>query len=241
VRYWRSVLSRRAWYAMTCGCIMVIFATFASDGLDGVHRWLSIGGFKLHASAIFAPVIIACVATIPSLHVAGATAVTTAILLALQPDAAQACSFAASCGLLLVSDRRFGRRAMIGGLIALITCSIVSLVRADPLNPVEHVEGIYKVVAARGPGWASLATVTLVLLPMPFFLIWARHHRPPLALALATYVALVTIAPTLGTFPVPIMGYGVSPILGYYIALALSARLITSAAPVSRRRLFSPA
>jgi hypothetical protein len=38
------------------------------------------------------------------------------------------------------------------------------------------------------------------------------------------YVAMVTIAPAWGTFPVPIMGYGVSPILGYFIALALCAR-----------------
>jgi hypothetical protein len=58
---------------------------------------------------------------------------------------------------------------------------------------------------------------------MPYVVAWARR-RQTLPLALGVYVAVVTIAPIWGTFPVPIMGYGVSPILGYFIALALCER-----------------
>jgi hypothetical protein len=162
------------------------------------------------------------------------------MLLALQPDAAQASSFAAGCSVIFVCDLRFGRHEKIGGLGALIACAIVSLVREDPLKPVRHVEGIVEVVTARGPAWATLATITLLLLPIPYLLSWTRH-RQNLALALGAYVAMVTIAPTWGTFPVPIMGYGVSPILGYCIALALSARLTASAPSLSGRALSSSA
>jgi cell division protein FtsW (lipid II flippase) len=215
--------NRSRWYLAAAGSITVILFTFVAHGLDGVHRWVYAGNLGLHAAAIVAPVVIACVATAPTRRAAIAIAVATAILLALQPDAAQATSFAAACGLIFMQDLRFGKRARVAVLVALIACAIVSMVRKDPLQPVRYVEGIFNVVSARGPAWALLASVTLLLLPLPFVLAWARR-RQTLSLALAVYVAMVTIAPAWGTFPVPIMGYGVSPILGYFIALALCAR-----------------
>jgi cell division protein FtsW (lipid II flippase) len=221
MRYLASPASAHAWHVMTIGSFTAILLTFSSDGLDGVYRWVSIGGFGLHMSAIVAPIIIACVATAPGRHLAVATAVMTAMVLALQPDAAQASSFAAACAVILL-ELKFMWRERIGGLVALTACSIVSLVRADPLKPVRHVEGILGVVAERGPAWAMLATFALLLLPIPYFLFWGRR-RQSVALALGVYVTLITLAPTWGTFPVPVMGYGVSPILGYCIALALAA------------------
>ena len=224
VRYSASPASRFAWYVIAIGSMTAIAATFASEGLDGVHRWVSVGGFGLHVSAIVAPVIIASVATAPNTHLAIATAVVTAALLALQPDAAQTISFAAACSVILGRDLRFQLPGRVSGLAALMACSIVSFVRPDPLKSVRHVEGIFEEAIARGPAWGALATVALLLLPAPYFVAWARR-RHDLTLALGVYVALVTIAPTWGTFPVPIMGYGVSPILGYCVALALCARL----------------
>jgi cell division protein FtsW (lipid II flippase) len=215
--------NRSRWYWTGAGSITAILLTLASHGLDGVHRWVYAGNLGLHASAIVAPLIIACVATAPTRRAAIAIAVAAGLLLALQPDAAQASSFAAGCAVIFILDPRFGLRARAGVLVALIACAIVSIVRVDPLHPVRYVEGIFNVVSARGPAWALLASVTLLLLPVPFVLAWARR-RQALSLALAVYVAMVTIAPAWGTFPVPIMGYGVSPILGYFIALALCAR-----------------
>ncbi|HEV7485454.1 MAG TPA: hypothetical protein VGQ65_07195 [Thermoanaerobaculia bacterium] len=220
------------WYWTAAGSITAILFTFVAHGLDGVHRWVYVGNLGLHASAIVAPVIIVCVATAPTRRAAIAIAIATAILLALQPDAAQATSFAAGCGLIFIQALRFGRSARAAVLTALIACAIVSIVRKDPLHPVRYVEGIFNVVSAKGPAWALLASVTLLLLPVPFVLAWARR-RQALSLGLAVYVAMVTIAPTWGTFPVPIMGYGVSPILGYFIALALCAGSASIESPAS--------
>src|SRR3954468_59840 len=160
--------NRSRWYWTAAGSITTILFTFASHGLDGVHRWLYAGNLGLRASAIVAPVIIACVATAPTRRAAIAIAIATAILLALQPDAAQATSFAAGCGVIFIRDLRFGPRARAAVLAALIACAIVSIVRKDPLDSVRYVEGIVNVVSARGPAWALLASVTLLLLPVPY-------------------------------------------------------------------------
>lgn len=223
IRYSARPVSRPVWYLLTIGSMTAILATFASDGVDGVHRWVSLGGFALHASAVVAPVLIACVATAPGRYLMIFTATATAMILALQPDAAQACSVAAACGVVLYRTLKSDSRKLAISLVALLACSIASFVRLDPLKPVRHVEGILEAVSARGPAWALLAAIVLLLLPVPFFLAWSTH-RQSLPLALGVYVAMVTIAPIWGTFPVPVMGYGVSPILGYYFALGLSAR-----------------
>jgi cell division protein FtsW (lipid II flippase) len=233
IRSSAGAANRFRWYLAAAGSITAILFTFVAHGLDGVHRWVYFGNLGLHAAAIVAPVIIACVATAPTRRAAIAIAIATAILLALQPDAAQATSFAAACGLIFIQDLRFGKRARAAVLVALIACAIVSFLRKDPLHPVRYVEGIFNVVSARGPAWGLLGSVTLLLLPLPFVLAWARR-RQTLSLALAVYVAMVTIAPAWGTFPVPIMGYGVSPILGYFIALALCARSTSIEASSSR-------
>jgi cell division protein FtsW (lipid II flippase) len=207
---------------MTAVCMAAILSTFVSVGVDGVHRWILLGNFRLHASAVVAPVMIACVATAPSQYLMITAAIAPAIALALQPDAAQASSFAAACGVVLFSHLKQDPLKLAGGAIALIACSILSILRLDPLKPVRHVEGIYDAVSSKGILWAVLATATLFLLSVPHFLAWTRRHQS-LSMALGVYVAAVTIAPAWGTFPVPVMGYGVSPILGYYIALALLA------------------
>jgi len=240
IRYPAWPVSRPAWYVMTISSIAAILWTLASNGVDGVHRWVFFGSFGLHAAAIVAPVIIACVATAPGRPLMIVTAAATAILFALQPDASQACSFAAACAVILFHNLKFEPRKLAGGLVALMACSIVSLVRLDPLKPVRHVEGIFEVVSAKGAVWAILATAALLLLPIPYLLAWTQH-RHSLSLALGVYVAMVTLAPAWGTFPVPLMGYGVSPILGYAIALALSARSISAASPVSARAPLSSA
>lgn len=52
----------------------------------------------------------------------------------------------------------------------------------------------------------------------------SRQYRDRFSLAFGVYVALTSVSPFWGTFPVPIMGYGVAPIIGYFIALALCVR-----------------
>jgi hypothetical protein len=208
--------------------VATILLPFIGPGMMGVHRWVSLGGFSLQSSAIVVPLIITAVAWIARQHsaVSIAGAVLTTIILALQPDAAQAFSFAIACSVLFaLHARRQHYRAI--GVLLLLAAAATSFTRNDPLPAVPHVEGIFALVASRGALWAVFGIAALLLLPLPFIATFARAHDR-VALALGVYVGMTILASFWGTFPVPVMGYGASPILGYFLALALYDRRLAS-------------
>ena len=208
---------------LTAASIAMIVLPFAFAGMLGVHRWIALGGLRLHASAIVAPLIVLCVAAAASTGIGRALAIgaIATIVLALQPDAAQTVSFAAAVAVVIANTRAKQTHKLLA-VALLIAIAAASFVRRDPLPPVAHVEEIFSVVSAKGPASAAMATVALLLLPLPFFATWYRH-RSVLSLALGVYVTMTLLAPVWGTFPVPVMGSGASPILGYFLALALGA------------------
>ena len=217
--------TRRTQFALAAAGIVMILLPFTASGADGVYRWLWLGPVGIHASSIAAPLIIASVAAVARARLAAAVAIaalaTTA--LALQPDAAQATSLAAACCTLIMFDSAKRRLQASVAVTLLVGLAMSSFVRPDPLPAVPHVEGILTLLAIRGTEWRAIGTATLLLLPLPFFVMF-RRGGDRTSFALGVYVALITLAPFWGTFPVPIMGYGVSPIIGYFIALALSTQ-----------------
>src|SRR4051812_24333952 len=52
IRFSKSAANPSRWYWTAAGSITAILFTFASHGLDGVHRWVYVGSLGLHASAI---------------------------------------------------------------------------------------------------------------------------------------------------------------------------------------------
>ena len=96
--------------------------------------------------------------------------------------------------------------------------------RTDPPAPVPHVEGIVGLAMELGTGWGAAAGASLLLLPLPFFAARAQGDGRA-GLAIGTYVAVTILAPALGNFPVPVLGHGASPIIGYFVALGLLRRI----------------
>ncbi len=211
------------------GGIGALLLTFLSDGLLGVHRWVPVGGFRLHAAAVVAPILIVCIAALARRQSVASTAiaVVSTTVLALQPDAAQATSLAVASAIVLTRELRQRRAHVIAGLALLLGACVLALIQDDPLAPVRHVEGIFGAVASMGAAWAVGGALSLLLLPVPFFVLRA-YSRNTVPLALGAYIALTVLAPAWGTFPVPMMGYGVSPILGYFLALALCYKATSS-------------
>jgi hypothetical protein len=191
--------------------LALLGATLLASGVEGVHRWLPLGPLQLHVGAVSLPPILVLLA-----RVRWATSVAVAVLalliLLVQPDAAQAASFAAGWIVLVAALRG---RMVTAGIITVAALAAATLLRADPLGPVPHVEGIVGLAAAQGLLWASAAVVSIVIVPLALAL---TRRRPELALA--AYMGSTLLASWLGDYPVPILGFGVSPILGYYLALA---------------------
>ncbi|MEA2488671.1 MAG: hypothetical protein QOH21_463, partial [Acidobacteriota bacterium] len=178
----------RTQVTIALAAIATILLAFVSNGMLGVHRWVSLGGFHLQPSAIVAPLIIACITAIAPSRAASAFAIAalTTIILALQPDAAQTTSFAAACSVIVAFDIQTSRPQKAIGITILLAAAAISFTQLDPLAPVQHVEEIYGLVASKGAAWAAVGATALLLLPLPFVVVFLQT-REPVTLALAVY------------------------------------------------------
>lgn len=202
-----------------------IGATLLFEGLSGVHRWLVIGPVRLNAAQLFLPGFVVALAFVGgSRRWPWFAALILAALLALQPDASQATALAAAVLVALAVLRPRRLDALVAGAGSVIA-AIVALVRPDPLQPVPAVEGIIGLALALSPFIAVVAVLALVGASLSPLLLVRTSDRRRLAavLALTSYFVLVALAPLLAPFPVPLVGRGVSSILGGWLAIGLLA------------------
>lgn len=201
--------------------ILVLYVlTFIDPGMDDVHRWLSLGPIRLYISSIFAPILIIELWTLLKNNNESLVAVITiivAILLVLQPDASQLTAFAIPMIIILFSkiNNRILSCFIIGILISLIITSWIFL---DSLPAVIYVEEIVGLVMGMGLIWSILGIISLIILPMPFLFLSKMNERI-LSKCLGLYFVILIITTFFGNFPVPLMGYGISPIIGYLMAI----------------------
>lgn len=214
--------------------LLPLAATLAAPGIDGVHRWLAVGPVHLHASAILAPLI---VAGLGGLAARGRWWPFAALLVAAQalhvaqPDAGQAFAVAlgAAVAALVAPGKGPARAAMI--LVAVVA-GVAARFPADPLAPVRHAEGILELAAARGLGLWLLARAFLAVLALPPFLgvlhALAARERGAAAVAagLFGYEVGAILAPALGAFPVPVLGFGASHLVGFVLANGLIVAIV---------------
>lgn len=197
-------------------------ATFAMAGSMGVHRWIPVGPLTVHAGAVCLPVLIVALGVLdafggrlrwgPML-----LAMAVAMLLFLQPDAAQATAFAAAVFTLLIASKQ---RAPAAWVAALVIAALAgwTWTQRDPLSPVPYVEGIIGLARQSGPAWLVASLAALAVSPLPFFL-GQSGSGSVFVRALGVYLCACILAPLFGHFPVPLVGFGLSPIVGYFIAL----------------------
>lgn len=200
--------------------IIALILTFANQGMDGVHRWISIGAVKLNVAMIVLPVILLelyKVLKIRGLTYAGASALIILLVLFFQPDASQLTGFAIPTMIMLSLNTRSKKiRFLITGVSVLFI--VLSWIRLDHLPPVDYVERILMMVADMGGIWFVSGIISLAILPAPFLL-----SPPKNAVSVSRYIGcyyiVILLSTLFGNFPVPLMGYGISPIVGYYLSL----------------------
>jgi len=222
----RTSTARPIWADVAAALTLAaLAATLLAPGMDGVHRWLPLGPVRLHPAAVLLPVLVVALGSLSRTREWWTSAVVASaamLALFLQPDAAQATAFGAAAVLLLAAKAE-GRAARLACLGVVAALAVLTWTRRDPLAPVPYVEEIVGLAASLGTVWAVAAALSLLLLPLPFF-VAGRGTARNVGFALGAYVAITAAAPFFGSFPVPVMGYGMSPIIGYLAGLGLFLR-----------------
>jgi hypothetical protein len=207
----------------------------SGPGIDDVHRWIALGGLRIHPSMALGPwLIVAVVARGP---VPRALLPLGVAMLAhvVQPDAGQATVLAVGGGAALLGGTHVTRASVVATLLLVALCA-AAWARPDRLAPVAHVEHILRLAFAR-PSMTAAALVALAALAAPF----ALKPRNPLSRSfLAMGVASVGVT-AIGAFPVPVVGAGFSGVFGVASALAALAAvdagaIVGSCAPSSPPR-----
>ena len=200
-----------------------ILATLVGPSIDGVHRWVSIAGVRLHMSFALAPwILFGLAAARGSAKKRGMLAVLAAqIAHVVQPDAGQATALAAGA-LPLLPDRSNADRTL-GRVLALLlgVLAAAAWLRVDPLPPVEHVERILNLASANGPLWVTAVVVTGAGLLLP--LVAMARRSSATVVATSSYLLASFAVTFFGRFPVPVFGAGAGPVLGWFALLAMAA------------------
>ncbi len=201
--------------------IILLLLTFLDPGLEGVHRWISIGPVRLYIASIVLPIFFIGLWRIlktTNWWILAIISIGVSLLLALQPDASQTTAFIIPMAIILFSkaNNNYFRYSVLGMLSLII---IFTWIYLDNLPPVAYVEDIVRMVSKMGTVWFALGITSLVILPLPFILFPPQNSKL-LSICLGIYFIVVLTSTLFGNFPVPLMGYGISPILGYFIAIA---------------------
>jgi cell division protein FtsW (lipid II flippase) len=214
----------RASLPLALVALLLTAATLLFPGLDGIHRWLALGPLRLHASTVVAPWVLLGMSVL--LHqrfaYAAALAVAMSVLHAVQPDAGQGTAFSLAAALLLASARStpWPMRAL--ACAGTLAAGLAAWLQPDPLAAVPHVERIVHLAAGLSPVLGVVAVLALALLGVPAAL-GLNTRAGALSGSLLVYLAAAVGVTALGNFPVPVMGAGAGPILGWYLATGILA------------------
>ncbi len=202
---------------LVAACLLLSM-TFLDRGLDGVHRWLSIGNFRLYISSIILPSVVIMIGKLwqdQKELVSVAILLVIVAILVMQPDASQLSAFSAAMVFWVLIQTK--RKAIQYALpCALVACVVYAWIHIAGLEAVPHVEGILILAGDMGGAYSVLGFSSLVILLLPFL---NFSHASTKAKAVGIYYFVMITSTFFGKFPVPFMGYGISPIVGYLLAV----------------------
>jgi hypothetical protein len=201
--------------------------TLLSPGLSGVHRWAQAGPLQVNLAEVLLPAgTVAFAALSPDRAWSWLVAAVIMALVIAQPDASQATALGGAL-VATLAPWRLGAGLRWGGAAAVLAAVVAAWLRPDPLAPVAEVEGIFGLAWALSPILALAGGAALTAAAVSPML--AGRSADPAArtaaVALSVYLLLSAITPALGAFPVPLVGMGVSPILGAWLGAGLLAAL----------------
>lgn len=204
--------ARQGDWAVICLALILPATALAGPEMNGVSRWLVLGGITIQPALIITPLLALAFCARRTLTLLLAVAVAS-VGLTMQPDpgAAAMLLFGLSAPLALR-----GNRSAIAAWAAIISAAAlaISLARAVSLPPVAFVEQMLTDAVAQGPLPALLALLSVACLFLP-----ARAGSRRTAYAFAGVWAGALGASLVGDYPTPVVGFGGSAVLGYVLSV----------------------
>ena len=219
--------SRPALAIAAASAVLLLWAPIWLNTLGGPERWLGVGGVRIYVASALLPVLVFVLARLmrqSSATPRWAWGLMPAALwaLAVQPDASQATAFALACVLPL------WRASAGAGMKTLVVTTLVAGVtwawwQPDPLLPVSYVEGVLDLAQSAGPV-ALVAALAVLALPPLTLTRQARALNDPALLSVAIYYLAIDVLAWRQLTPMPLLGFGAGPIVGYALLAAAARR-----------------
>lgn len=219
----RRIVSPGAALAVAGLAVAGLAASFFNPAQEGVHRWIDAGPLHVNIAMVVLPSLSVVLAAAEDRRAIWGAAVAALILLVAQPDASQTTTLAAV--LILVAAFRAPGRGVKAALILFAgLAAAAAWMRPDPLQPVAEVEEIVGLAFQISPLIGGLALILLaVFTAVPAVLTRADARLKLAGGALSLCLAAWAVTPLFGAFPVPLVGVGMSPILGAWLGVGLLA------------------
>lgn len=203
------------------GVVLVLTAAVGGEA-SGAQRWASVGPVVLQPSLIGLPLLIVGFAR--SRDALTATGVVLAVVaLAWQPDRAMAATLVAGVGAVALVTRERLALGLTG--VALIGLT-VACIQPDVVPATLFVDRVYRTALSTGliAGAAVWLGTAVLLAPAILGLARGGTNKAIYTAFGATWLTIVGAA-IAGDYPTPLVGYGGSAIVGYFLAtLALPRR-----------------
>ena len=207
---WRSA-------AIVGAAVVIMFTALLGQPVEGASRWVKVGAVFIQPSLILLPILVLAFAGAKGwLSTIGV--LIAALALALQPDRAMAGALAAS--LIAIAMLRPDRMTITAATGAL-GCFAATLFRPDKLPAVPYVDQVLYTAFDDHVVAGITVLMGTFLLVLPALVGFARDPQARALYATHGIVwSAIILAATVGNYPTPIVGYGGSAILGYFLALA---------------------
>ncbi|CAL1692532.1 hypothetical protein MMB232_02706 [Brevundimonas subvibrioides] len=207
-----------------------LLVTLFNPDQDGVHRWIDIGPLHINVAMVVLPATAVALASAAPRWTAWLPAFLMLGLLVLQPDASQAAALAGVMAWITIT-RVSGMTTRTGLIAGAVLLAAIACGRPDPLLPVPEVEGIVGLAFGLSPWLGGLALVTLATVAaLPAALTLPVPGTRLAGQALSLCLVLWALSPLFGAFPVPLVGIGMSPILGAWLGMGLLCAQMRSGA-----------
>jgi len=198
--------------------LIPLIAALCGQEVGGARRWVNLIVFHVHTAGLVLPalIVVLCRAEYPwPVLLAGAA------VLSIQPDLAQMAAFCAAA-LPVLRQRREKRAWTLGSMAALGALLMYCIRMPVSIEPVSYCEGILVMLGTISPLLQAAGFAALAVIPLCWLYFFGRRRETRL-LSLAVYYTVVLLFGLSGKYPVPFMGFGLSPIAGYALACACSA------------------